>query len=88
MAKAFRPNFPLLFVVILLTVVVSLEAGRNHGPSMVQKRVESQFILRQMGLDAAKLEYHRKRSMMDAETTRASPGGPDPQHHYELTALP
>lgn len=85
MASAFRAC---LFIVVLSILGPSLESRLYHVPSMAQKGIDSHLILREMGFDTPKMEYYRKRSLLDAETTRVSPGGPDPEHHRKPTALP
>ncbi|KAI6690305.1 hypothetical protein NL676_027133 [Syzygium grande] len=47
--------------------------------SKTEKKIDGQEILDKLGYRVLKLEYIRRR--MEAEIQRASPGGPDPQHH-------
>ncbi|KAL3503153.1 hypothetical protein ACH5RR_037602 [Cinchona calisaya] len=60
----------------------------SPGFASVQKPGGSpQLTWREFGFDEARLEYYRRRKILDAETMRMAPGGPDPQHHSKPPAL-
>lgn len=70
-----------VFIVMLMMLVVSSEARVPHRFSTLQPKIDSKLILRQLGYDVLKLEYYARR-MLNSDTERVSPGGPDSQHHH------
>ncbi|KAI6690308.1 hypothetical protein NL676_027136 [Syzygium grande] len=77
MARLIKAHILLLLLVTLL--VVSSEARFPLKFSKTEKKIDGQEILDKLGYRVLKLEYIRRR--MGAEIQKASPGGPDPQHH-------
>ncbi|KAG5552010.1 hypothetical protein RHGRI_010182 [Rhododendron griersonianum] len=81
MAKSTAANASLLlllFLAILSASFISTSGSRIiHTPPKNLKR-SNVLILRDLGLDPS--AYYRRRSLL-ANSDRAAPGGPDPQHH-------
>ncbi|KAJ0017697.1 hypothetical protein Pint_10454 [Pistacia integerrima] len=74
----------ILILLILSVVVTNLEVVQGYqGRKVMQKRIDSRSILRELGYNLSKLKYNRRDS-----TGRISPGGPDPHHNFQPTALP
>lgn len=73
----------LLFVLIVMSsmLVASSEARLSHQFSVLPEKINSKLILRQLGYDVSKLENYGGRRMLNSDTQRVAPGGPDPQHH-------
>nr|GLL22699.1 hypothetical protein VITISV_019983 [Ipomoea trifida]GMC70233.1 CLAVATA3/ESR (CLE)-related protein 6-like [Ipomoea batatas] len=64
-----------LVVVMLWMVLASVEAR-------VSDKFMSGLRLHEFGLDEQKMEYYRRRAMLnDAGIMREAPDGPDPEHH-------
>lgn len=80
MATLLKTRVFLLSLVITLMLVPSSDA-RLSCKLAVSKKFDNHHILRELGYDGSKIEYHRRRWMLGAAPERVSPGGPDPQHH-------
>ncbi|EXC18509.1 hypothetical protein L484_018690 [Morus notabilis] len=73
-----------LFIIILSTFVVSSEArfAQNAFAATPNNRIDGHLFLRKFRYDRSKLEFYRRKLVLDqARPERTSPGGPDPQHH-------
>ncbi|KAL3736110.1 hypothetical protein ACJRO7_025114 [Eucalyptus globulus] len=77
MAHLIKAQILLLLLVTLL--VVSSEARYPLMLSTTEKKIDVQEDWFKLGYSVFKLEYVKRR--MGAELQKASPGGPDPQHH-------
>ncbi|XAR72566.1 hypothetical protein NMG60_11019252 [Bertholletia excelsa] len=83
MAKTRATEVILPLMLLLSAALVTCEArALLHGlPAMPNKtRRSSHLLLQKLGFDPSKLEMYRRRSL-NANIDRASPGGPDAQHH-------
>ncbi|KAF8029933.1 hypothetical protein BT93_E2371 [Corymbia citriodora subsp. variegata] len=73
---------PILILCLLLLLMVSSETKLiSNGFSDVPKRINSKKILRNLGYSVPKSGHVPRRMMEEVEMDRATPGGPDPQHH-------
>lgn len=84
MANSTSVQILILILLILSVVVTNSEIVEGYqGRKILQKRIDSRSILRELGYNLSKLKYTRRDS-----TDRSSPGGPDPHHNFQPTALP
>ncbi|KAI6673057.1 hypothetical protein NL676_000963 [Syzygium grande] len=68
--------------VSLVPVIFMFLVVNAQGRALVWKRIDSRLLLRQLSYgDGAKPSFVERASTMDADPTRAAPGGPDGQHH-------
>lgn len=64
----------------LLLLVLSSEARMISEVILIPEKSNSQTILQNLGFLTYEPDHVPRRSI--PETTRVSPGGPDPQHHF------
>lgn len=84
MANSTSVQILILILLILSVVVTNLEVVQGYqGRKVMQKRIDSRSILRELGYNFSKLK-NKRRDLAD----RVSPGGPDPHHNFQETALP
>lgn len=84
MANSTSVQILILILLILSVVVTNSEIVEGYqGRKILQKRIDSRSILRELGYNLSKLKYTRRDS-----ADRVSPGGPDPHHNFQPTALP
>ncbi|XAR68290.1 hypothetical protein NMG60_11003370 [Bertholletia excelsa] len=77
-----------LCCIIVLSILMASSGARLYNPiSAIKMSESSRTSLSRLGFDEMRLEYYRKRAMMEARPARAAPGGPDPQHHMVSPTL-
>ncbi|KAL3715067.1 hypothetical protein ACJRO7_006891 [Eucalyptus globulus] len=70
--------------VLLVAVLFAFLVVNAQGRALVDKRNAGRLLLRQLGnRDGAKPSYVEWASTMDADPTKAAPGGPDKQHNRD-----
>lgn len=85
MSTASNAKLFLLFTIILLMLVVTNSEARSYsGITTVTKKINSRTFLEKLGYDVPKIAYYRR--VLGSDPQRISPGGPDPQHHYQPPA--
>lgn len=77
---------PFIIVLLLSAFVVSSEArfAQNNFAATPNNRIDTRFFLRKSGYDRSKLEFYRRKLILDSGARvpeKVSPGGPDPEHH-------
>lgn len=73
----------LSLVIMLLIFVVSSESRFSPTlPTTTKKNNTHQIILRDLRNRLSESEFYGRKLAVVAGTTRVSPGGPDPAHHY------
>lgn len=67
--------------IMILSMVLISSGGRisREIPVVSTREFGSRLTLGDVGFDELKLEYYRRRALVEAD--RVAPGGPDPQHH-------
>ncbi|MBA0557242.1 hypothetical protein Goshw_011706 [Gossypium schwendimanii] len=76
-----RLSFLAAFFVVLLM-------SSSQAQSLVQKKISSRLLLRELGYDRNKLEHYRQVFALKADSDRVSPGGPDHEHHAHPPRMP
>ncbi|XAR66549.1 hypothetical protein NMG60_11012825 [Bertholletia excelsa] len=78
MATSTTIKLSALFLLISLSPVISLKAASYRGLETMKKKIDSNLLLLELGIDFSKMKQNRRKMI---NTDRVAPGGPDPQHH-------
>uniref|UniRef100_A0A2C9UE58 Uncharacterized protein n=1 Tax=Manihot esculenta TaxID=3983 RepID=A0A2C9UE58_MANES len=80
-----KPGIVLVFMVVTTLMLVSSAEARlsDHESSFMPRKINSGHLLRELGYDGSRLEYHRRRFTQGADPQRQTPGGPNPHHNNE-----
>uniref|UniRef100_A0A803LVQ0 Uncharacterized protein n=1 Tax=Chenopodium quinoa TaxID=63459 RepID=A0A803LVQ0_CHEQI len=72
----------LLLVFVLGSMITSANARvyRDYLPTKLDT-IDIYRVFKELGYDESKLEYFRRRSMVEDQRDRVAPGGPAAQHH-------
>lgn len=78
-----KPGIVLVFMVVTTLMLVSSAEARlsDHESSFMPRKINSGHLLRELGYDGSRLEYHRRRFTQGAGPLRVTPAGPDPLHN-------
>ncbi|CAJ1978507.1 unnamed protein product [Sphenostylis stenocarpa] len=76
-----KPKQIVMLVIVVAFLVVNSEARVFPELSTMGEIVDSEVGLGELMKNVGKSEWHQKRSMLGGRVERASPAGPDPQHH-------
>lgn len=68
-----------VIIIMLSTLFLTLQARSLHDHPFVHKNVDSQSLMRKLGIDIS--NHKQIRDIPLAPSDRLSPGGPDPQHN-------
>ena len=79
MAKSTTIRVSTLILLILFGQVIAAIATSYRSLEIMQNRLDSRRILRELGFDSSKMKDGKRRTMTN--TDRVAPEGPDPQHH-------
>jgi hypothetical protein len=71
----------ILLITIISTLFMSSQARILHVERVMQKNIDSQQLLQELGFDLSKLANLQRRSLEVPSGDQVVPGGPDHQHH-------